>query len=90
MAETKDLKSFKCGFESRRSYLLCYFLSEHLMTTTLVDIVSNLTTLDTSAARRAIVEGHVRVDGKVVDDPAARVNPPALVACGLLTFGVTE
>lgn len=21
MAETKDLKSFKCGFESRRSYL---------------------------------------------------------------------
>lgn len=25
MAETKDLKSFKCGFESRRSYFFVVF-----------------------------------------------------------------
>jgi 16S rRNA U516 pseudouridylate synthase RsuA-like enzyme len=60
------------------------------MTTPLVDIVSNLTTLDTSEARRVIVAGNVRVNGTVVDDPAARVEPPALVACGPLTFGITE
>lgn len=60
------------------------------MTTSLVDILSNLTTLDTSEARRVIVEGQVRVDGAVVDDPTARVEPPAHIACGKHVFQITE
>ena len=60
------------------------------MTTSLVDILSNLTVLDTSEARRVIVEGRVRVDGSVVDDPAARVAPPAHISCGDATFHIME
>jgi 16S rRNA U516 pseudouridylate synthase RsuA-like enzyme len=56
----------------------------------LVDILSNLTVLDTSEARRVIVEGRVRVDGDVVDDPAARVAPPVRITCGKHIFQVTE
>jgi ribosomal protein S4 len=58
--------------------------------TPLVDILSNLTTLSTSEARRMIVMEQVRVDGQVVTDPAARVEPPAHISCGDTTFHITE
>lgn len=60
------------------------------MTTSLVDILSNLTVLDTSEARRVIIEGNVSVDGHVVDDPAARIDPPARITCGKHIFQITE
>ena len=60
------------------------------MTTSLVDILSNLTAVDTSEARRIIVEGRVRVDGAVVDNPAARVEAPAHITCGNHIFQITE
>lgn len=60
------------------------------MATSLVDILTSLTLVDTSVARRAIVEGMVRVDGAIVLDPAARVEPPAQVAYGDRIFHITE
>lgn len=40
---------------------------------TLVDYVSAIIDSDTSIARRFIVEGCIKVDGAVVDDPAFRM-----------------
>ena len=55
-----------------------------MATTPLVDVLSKCANIDTSMARRAIVEGRVKVDDHVVDDPAARLpnehGIPAFVA----------
>ena len=42
-------------------------------TVPLVNVLATCATVDTSVARRMIVEGRVKVDDVVVDDPAARL-----------------
>ncbi|NDE17458.1 hypothetical protein EBZ80_21250, partial [bacterium] len=44
-----------------------------MATMSLVDVLSQCANIDTSVARRVIVEGRVKVDDRVVDDPAARL-----------------
>lgn len=44
-----------------------------MKTMPLVDVLSECANIDTSMARRVIVEGRVKVDDRVVEDPAARL-----------------